>query len=242
MDNSFIIPGGFSLENKAPVNSAPSLEAAIVRLVERLKSEPDDISGWILLGRSYQHINQHEKAREAYMKAVEAGSSEQSVVDALFQLDQVLGNSEIKKEFNEAQKTISNQKEDAIYWVKLGKIYQKERQFTQAAQSYEKASVLKPDDPDIKADLADVLAASNGNQITGRSMQLIESALAINPSHIKALWLAGTGAMQQGNETAAIGYWQKLLKLIPAQSDDARIIEMNIAELQKGTASRELWK
>jgi len=52
--------------------AAPSMEMAnlISRLVERLKNEPNDRAGWILLGRSYLMTEQSAKAAEAYGRAV----------------------------------------------------------------------------------------------------------------------------------------------------------------------------
>jgi cytochrome c-type biogenesis protein CcmH len=40
-------------------------------LAERLKDNPDDVDGWILLGRSYQSMQQFDEAIAAYEKALE---------------------------------------------------------------------------------------------------------------------------------------------------------------------------
>lgn len=52
--------------------STQSMEMAnlVGRLVERLKNEPNDRAGWILLGRSYLMIEEPAKAAEAYGRAV----------------------------------------------------------------------------------------------------------------------------------------------------------------------------
>lgn len=48
---------------------APSLEDMVARLVQRLESEPENLEGWVMLGRSYQVMERHRDALEAYAKA-----------------------------------------------------------------------------------------------------------------------------------------------------------------------------
>ncbi len=50
--------------------AAPEIEEMIDRLAERLKKDPDDLKGWMLLGRSYQQTEQYDKAADAYAHAL----------------------------------------------------------------------------------------------------------------------------------------------------------------------------
>lgn len=47
----------------------PGIEEMIARLEQRLQSQPEDVEGWIMLGRSHAAMNELEKARDAYMQA-----------------------------------------------------------------------------------------------------------------------------------------------------------------------------
>lgn len=49
---------------------APSMEAALKSLEQRLQENPNDVDGWILLARSYAGIGQVDKAAAAYARAV----------------------------------------------------------------------------------------------------------------------------------------------------------------------------
>lgn len=49
---------------------ATAMQENIQRLVQRLRMSPDDLQGWMLLGRSYQAIHQTDKAQAAYEKAI----------------------------------------------------------------------------------------------------------------------------------------------------------------------------
>lgn len=46
-----------------------SPEAMVGRLARRLEKQPDDLAGWLMLGRSYGVIGQHELAARAYQRA-----------------------------------------------------------------------------------------------------------------------------------------------------------------------------
>ena len=50
--------------------SAPEFQEMIERLAERLKTDGKDLKGWLLLGRSYQQIEQYDKAAAAYAQAM----------------------------------------------------------------------------------------------------------------------------------------------------------------------------
>ncbi len=78
-----------AVENtKKPVGSAPPMDEAIRNLENKLEENPDDAEGWALLGRSYQFTNQPEKAQEAFRKAYELGSKDDSVTRGLTQTNE----------------------------------------------------------------------------------------------------------------------------------------------------------
>lgn len=60
---------------QAARNMSPEARAAMIRsmvagLANRLKKNPDDFDGWARLGQSYRTLDDHEKARDAFAKAV----------------------------------------------------------------------------------------------------------------------------------------------------------------------------
>ena len=62
--------------------SLPETEDMVVALAERLQEDPDDLNGWLTLGRSYQSMQQYEQAIPAFEKAVELekGQNAQTLV------------------------------------------------------------------------------------------------------------------------------------------------------------------
>lgn len=62
----------------APSNPVSSAEIApvdvmLVGLKQRLENEPNDVSGWVLLSKSYYHLNRWQEAEEAFEKAKAMG-------------------------------------------------------------------------------------------------------------------------------------------------------------------------
>jgi cytochrome c-type biogenesis protein CcmH len=60
--------------DKATANATPEqrqamIEGMVAKLAARLEKEPDDVAGWVQLGRSYMVLNQPEKARDAFARA-----------------------------------------------------------------------------------------------------------------------------------------------------------------------------
>jgi len=50
-------------------SKVPDVNAMVAGLAERLKQQPDDPEGWLMLGRSYKYMQQYDKAAEAFAQA-----------------------------------------------------------------------------------------------------------------------------------------------------------------------------
>ncbi len=55
---------------QAQQDGMPPMEQAIAGLVERLARQPDDLEGWVLLGRAYKATEHFEQARDALARAL----------------------------------------------------------------------------------------------------------------------------------------------------------------------------
>lgn len=120
--------------------------------------------------------------------------------------------------------------EDAEGWMLLGRSLNVLGQYDRAAQAYARAAQLSPKDAGLLADYADTLAMARGRKLEGEPFAIVKRALEVDPEHIKALALAGTAEFERRNYAAAIGYWERLLKVAPPQSEFARSVAESIAE------------
>jgi cytochrome c-type biogenesis protein CcmH len=130
--------------------------------------------------------------------------------------------------------------DDAEGWKLLGRSYASLGRFPEAAEAYARAAARAPRDADLLVDLADVLAMANGQSLAGNPEKLLERALQIDPKNAKALALAGTAAFNRGDFAGAAARWERMLPLVPAESEDARVIRENVelAKAKAGTAAK----
>jgi cytochrome c-type biogenesis protein CcmH len=120
--------------------------------------------------------------------------------------------------------------DDAEGWVLLGRSRTSLGQYDKAAVAYAKATQLLPKDADLLTDYADALAMAQGRSLEGEPGKLVQRALALDPNHVKALALAGTLEFDRKNYRGAIGYWERILKVLPADSPFARSVTSSIEE------------
>lgn len=119
-------------------------------------------------------------------------------------------------------------------WILLARSQNALGQFGLAVKAYERAVALQPGDADLLADYADAQAMVQEGNLAGLPTELTQRALKIDPNNLKALALAGTAAMRAGDKPAAIGYWTRMQKLLPPDSDDARQVAAIITEIKTG--------
>lgn len=142
--------------------NAPTLEAAISSLEEKLKADPDDAEGWRLLARGYQSMQNFQGALDALTKARE----------------------------------------------------------------------LAPDQLDLQVEYAEALALNTPTRrIDGEALRLLEDAISRDERQERALWLLGIAAVQTGDQAKAIDYWQRLRTLLPPESEIAKAVDQQLAQL-----------
>jgi len=125
--------------------------------------------------------------------------------------------------------------EDAEGWKMLGRSYAVLGRFDEAVDAYAKAALRVPRDAQLLADFADALGMAHGGSLQGEPEKLVQRALEIDPNHLKALAIAGTAAFPRKDFAGAAGYWQRMLPLVPPDSEDARAIRENVAEARART-------
>jgi cytochrome c-type biogenesis protein CcmH len=123
--------------------------------------------------------------------------------------------------------------DDPEGWKLLGRAYGALGRFDQAADAYAKAAARAPRDAQLLVDFADALAMARGQRFEGEPEKLIQRALEIEPNNLKGLALAGSVAFERKDYAQAAAYWQRMLPLVPAESQDARMIQQNVREARQ---------
>lgn len=122
--------------------------------------------------------------------------------------------------------------EDRRGWVLLARTLVFLERFDEASDAFSHAVALGGDrDPDLLVQYADVLGAANGG-LQGRPRELIDKALELAPDHPQGLWLAGSAAYYEADYANARRYWERLLAVLPPDSEGASIIRTNLDEIR----------
>lgn len=106
------------------------------------------------------------------------------------------------------------------------------KNYAQATARFREVTQAAPFDPDGWADLGDAQAAAAGGNLSAGQAS-IDRALELDPTHPKALWLKASAELESKHYAAAADLWRRLLKVLPADSSDAKIVQSNLDESER---------
>lgn len=124
--------------------------------------------------------------------------------------------------------------------VLLARTYAAMERWPEAIAAYERAVKLLPEDAAVWAGYAEAMALSQGRDLRGRPMELVRKALSLNGDEPTALNLAGIHAFMEGDYDQAVAHWQRLLKQVPAGSEEAQAVQEAIAEARSRASAAGL--
>jgi len=118
----------------------------------------------------------------------------------------------------EIQERAERHPAEANGWVQAARANAMLNHGQAAVDDFRKAVALRPNDAELLANLADMLAATGTGRLDGEPIQLVERALAADPNNVRALALKGSWQMTQRDFRGALTSWNQALKV--AQPDD----------------------
>ncbi|MEO5698650.1 MAG: c-type cytochrome biogenesis protein CcmI [Burkholderiaceae bacterium] len=122
--------------------------------------------------------------------------------------------------------------DDPQGWTMLARSYRALGRIPEAQNAYEHIGESLNRDPVLMTEYADVIAAASGGMLEGKPLELVMAALQLDPDSGMALALAATAAHQRQDPAQAAAYWERLLKQLPPDSDDARWVTKTLADLR----------
>jgi cytochrome c-type biogenesis protein CcmH len=111
-------------------------------------------------------------------------------------------------------------------WLRLGRAYTVLGERDKAADAYDHAAKLKPQDATILLAEAEALLPERRIEtpLPARAVELLKRAEALDPKQPAMLWYLGLAAVQQRDFTQASRYWQRLLALLPPDGDQHQAV------------------
>lgn len=141
----------------------------------------------------------------------------------------------------ELGEVIERDRENGWAWYFLARNLVSLGQFEQAVVAFERASenIEHPQDRAVVlGQYAQAQYIADGQQMTEAVMQIIDSAQRLNPSEPAVLQLLGADAYVNSDFQSALTYWQRLLNMTPAGSEDGEFLRMMIADAQAQLAQQ----
>ncbi len=138
------------------------------------------------------------------------------------------------------EERVSTHPDDQRARVLLGRTYMSMGRYQDAVEVFRELNKDLNNNPDVKLFYADALAMTAGGDLRGRPAELVQTALELNPSHPKALWLAAIVAEQQGNSDQALARLERLKPLLESGSEDAQQVQQLIGQIRgEGTPGQQ---
>lgn len=202
------------------------LEASLLEDLAQHSSTPTrSRGGWIALalvicipalaGSVYLAIG-HPQALRVAEEELSEGGSVKSMVTAI-------------------EMVLKKDPRNANAWAMLGEVRRVHGRYAEAVEAYEQAVALSGSNPDLLVSLADALARSHGNQLSGRPQELLDKAITLDPKHKKGLSLAGFAAFQKGDYPLARRHWQRALETTQQGSPEHSLMQSLIARAEAGS-------
>ena len=217
--------GAPSLLGAAPAHPAAgggtaieSVESATLKLADRLASGGGSQADWELLAQSYDYLGRGAEAAAARQKAAAQSAMPGKEVAAIPA---------------NAVESLPHDAAAAAPLLAQAEQYRVAHDYGKSLEAYRGAMALDAGNADAWANYADAAAASNGGKLAGTPAQYLQHALRLDALHPKALWLQASLLIEEHRYAEALREWQKLQRLLPADSPDARVVAGNIAEAQQ---------
>jgi len=114
--------------------------------------------------------------------------------------------------------------DDADGWLLLGRTEAARNHWQKSADAMRHAMILTKNRPDIAAAYGEILVMAGGGIVTPTARDVFAAVLAREPDNAQALWYLGLAAAQGKNFDEARSDWQRLLKLLPADGEDRKLV------------------
>lgn len=213
-----------AMKMQTPGGKVGSVEQEVVALADRLERNGGSHDDWMLLAQSYDFLGRPEDAAKARAQADSVGGAGGTPQPATT-------SAAPDKAALEAR--VAKNARDSTAWLALAGLRRQQRDYAGARDAFRKAIALQAMSADAWADYADVLGSLAKGSLSGEPARAIDSALALDPQHPKALWLKASLAHDEHRYTDALKVWKALRAAMPADSPDNAVIDGNIAEAAK---------
>lgn len=131
---------------------------------------------------------------------------------------------------------LETQPNDLQGWLRLARAYEVLQEQQKAGAAYDRAAALAPGDPSILAREVDALMAGRAatDPVPDGAIAVLKRLEALKPEEPRVLWYLGLAAAQAHRPEEAKARWQKLLALLPPDSDEHKMVAAALTAISGG--------
>lgn len=118
-------------------------------------------------------------------------------------------------------------------WYFLGRSYMAQERPVEAARAFEQAVKVAGREPELLGQWAQALYFAGGKQWTEQLNALTGEALQADPEEVTSLGLLGIAAYEEQRFQDAIGYWERLVAVLPEGDPSRQAIAGGIARARQ---------
>ncbi|MDX1367678.1 c-type cytochrome biogenesis protein CcmI [Pseudomonas sp.] len=122
-------------------------------------------------------------------------------------------------------------------WYFLGRTYMAQERAADAATAFERAVDTGGREPELLGQWAQALYFAGDKQWTEQLQTLTDEALKADPAEVTSLGLLGIAAYEEGRFEEAIGFWERLVAVLPEQDPSRQAIQGGIARARERLAT-----
>jgi cytochrome c-type biogenesis protein CcmH len=125
---------------------------------------------------------------------------------------------------------------DAEGWMRLGRAYVVMGDRDKGADAYERAIVLEPGEVGVRLQAVEGLLTGlkPNDPLPPRAIAMLRQVEKIAPEEPEVLWYLGVAAARDAHPADAKQYWTRLLAKLPAEGDDAKMVQGAMDQLNGG--------
>lgn len=133
------------------------------------------------------------------------------------------------------ERELAREPAQAEGWRLLADAYRAKGRTRDAADALARAVVHQPKDPELLAQAAEARAvAAPDRRFDAEAVAILQRALAMDPTHQRALWFLGVAQRQSGRAADAARTWESLLARVDAATATALRAQVQAARADAG--------
>ena len=137
---------------------------------------------------------------------------------------------DVEKMVSDLADRVAKNPSDTKGWIVLARSYRAMNRLPQSEDAFNHIGDTLYQDATLLAEYADVLATRAMGNFNGKPMEMVTRALQVDPENPMALSLAATAAYNRSDFAQAVVHWEHLLRIVPAESDDAKWLSEAVAK------------